>query len=244
MVDFFVINEQPKTSFGMPKPLYFQMNKALFAEFNSKIIVVNETISDDLKNSWDEHAGRLLSLDLVKRIAPSDALIIFADVDEIPFCWTVYVLKHSPSLPPSAFMHLSMPYFYYSLCWKGQRPFSNAKAFLMSYLQGYARPPKDLFFDDKSQHYTLMDSGWHCSYCMSVVGVVISFAHTEYSMPTYTNPDHILECIRGGKDLFMRPTHQYTLNKDEANVPFGLLSMPARFASFMPRIDENGRVIV
>ena len=174
VVDFFVINEQPKTSFGMPKPLYFQMNKALFAEFNSKIIVVNETISDDLKNSWDEHAGRLLSLDLVKRIAPSDALIIFADVDEIPFCWTVYVLKHSPSLPPSAFMHLSMPYFYYSLCWKGQRPFSNAKAFLMSYLQGYARPPKDLFFDDKSQHYTLMDSGWHCSYCMSVVGVVIS----------------------------------------------------------------------
>ena len=247
VVDFFVINEQPKTSSGMPKPLYYRMHKALFAEFNSKIIVVNETISDELNNSWErEHAGRVLSLNAVMKIAPPNALIIFADVDEIPSCWTVFVLKHSPAFPTSTFVHLSMPYFYYSLRWRGERPFSNVKAFLGMYLEEYA-DPADLFFDMNTQHYVLPDSGWHCSYCMSVVGVVsklISFAHTEYSRQPYTNPDHILECMRGGEDLFMRQTHQYILNRDDNRVPFAVTSMPERFGSFMPQIDGNGRVIV
>jgi len=247
VVDFFVINEQPRTTTGRPKPMHFRLNMARFAEFSAKIILVNETVPEHLSDPWDrEHAGRVLGLNTVKNAAPPDALILFADVDEIPSCWTVNVLKRSPSFPQNAFMHLSMPYFYYSLRWTGNGPFSNIKAFTMAYLERYS-PLEKLFFDLAVQHYVLCDSGWHCSYCLGVSGVqnkLVSFAHTEFTGPPYTDPNHILECMRSGKDIFMRHEYVYTLNLDSQNLPVALKTMTSRFASFWPRVIAHGRVDV
>ena len=247
VVDFFVINEQPLTTSGSPKPMHFRRNMARFAEFSAQIILVNETVPEHIRDPWDrEYAGRVLGLNTVKKFAPSDALILFADVDEIPSCWTVHVLKHSPSFPRDAFMHLSMPYFYYSLRWKGNVLFSNIKAFTMPYLKSYTHPEK-LFFGMDEPHYVLCDSGWHCSYCLGVAGVqnkLLSFAHTEFAGPPYIDPDHILECMRGGKDIFMRPGAEYTLNMDHHYLPWAVKAMPERFISFWPQITARGRVDV
>jgi beta-1,4-mannosyl-glycoprotein beta-1,4-N-acetylglucosaminyltransferase len=247
VVDFFVINEQPKTTTGRPKPMHFRMNMAAFAEFSGQIILVNETVPDHLSDPWArEYATRVLGLNTVRRFAPPDALILFADVDEIPSCWTVHALKHSPKFPLDTFLHLSMPFFYYSLRWRESGPFSNAKAFTMAYLERYADPEK-LFFDLSAHHYKLCDAGWHCSYCLGVEGVqnkLISFAHTEFTGPPYTDPGHILECMRSGKDIFMRPGYAFTLNQDHFNLPSPLQTMPERFASFWPRVVDHGRVDV
>jgi hypothetical protein len=245
VVDFFVINEQPMTSAGDPKPMHFRQNMAMFAEFSAKIILVSETVPTHLSDPWArEHAGRVLGLNTVKKFAPPDALILFADADEIPSCWTVYVLKHSPAFPLNTFMHLSMQYFYYSLRWRGDGPFSNIKAFTMSFLESYADSGR-LFFDRSTSHHVLCDSGWHCSYCMGVSGVqkkLVSFAHAEYSGPQFTDPNHILECMRSGTDIFMRPGQVYTLNLDNQHLPMALKTMPKRFASFWPRVMDHGRV--
>lgn len=51
------------------------------------------------------------------------------------------------------------------------------------------------------------DGGWHLSYYMGLADLarkLESFSHSEYDAPEFKAADHVLECIRTGRDLFNR----------------------------------------
>ena len=83
VVDKFVISEATETFSGMKKPLYYEENKALFKEFEDKIIHV---VVDDTPEG-DTHARDTFQKNAVERglVGCTDEdIIIFSDLDEIP----------------------------------------------------------------------------------------------------------------------------------------------------------------
>lgn len=83
VVDRFVISEATETFSGNPKPLYYEENKEMFAEFADKIIhvVVDDTppgYTHDRDTFQKNAVGRGL------KDCTDDDIIIFSDLDEIP----------------------------------------------------------------------------------------------------------------------------------------------------------------
>ncbi|MDO4332409.1 MAG: glycosyl transferase GT17 family protein [Eubacteriales bacterium] len=95
IVDKFVVSESTVTFSGDPKPLYFQENREMFAEFQDKIIhkVVDDTPMDTSAFMRDSHQKCAVARGLEG--AGDDDVIIFSDVDEIPNPEAVkWVLEH------------------------------------------------------------------------------------------------------------------------------------------------------
>lgn len=84
IVDKFVVSESTVTFSGDPKPLYFQENQQMFAEFKDKIIhkVVDDTPMDTNAFMRDSHQKCAVARGLAG--AKEDDVVIFSDVDEIP----------------------------------------------------------------------------------------------------------------------------------------------------------------
>lgn len=84
IVDKFVISESTVTFSGDPKPLYFQENQEMFAEFKDKIIhrVVEDTPMDTNAFMRDSHQKCAVARGLAE--AKEEDVVIFSDVDEIP----------------------------------------------------------------------------------------------------------------------------------------------------------------
>lgn len=84
IVDKFVVSESTVTFSGDPKPLYFQENQDMFAEFADKIIhkVVDDTPMDTNAFLRDSHQKCAVARGLAG--AADDDVVIFSDVDEIP----------------------------------------------------------------------------------------------------------------------------------------------------------------
>lgn len=83
VVDRFVISEATETFSGMKKPLYYEENKEMFAQFQDKIIhvVVDDTpegYTHDRDTFQKNAVGRGL------QGCQDDDIIIFSDLDEIP----------------------------------------------------------------------------------------------------------------------------------------------------------------
>lgn len=83
VVDRFVISEATETFSGNPKPLYYEENKEMFAEFADKIIhvVVDDTppgYTHDRDTFQKNAVGRGL------KGCTDEDIIIFSDLDEIP----------------------------------------------------------------------------------------------------------------------------------------------------------------
>ena len=84
VVDKFVISESTVTFSGDKKPLYFQENEEMFAEFSDRIIhrIVDDTPMDVSAFLRDSHQKCAVARGLAG--AKDDDVVIFSDVDEIP----------------------------------------------------------------------------------------------------------------------------------------------------------------
>lgn len=84
VADRFVVSESTVTFSGESKPLYFQENREMFAEFADKIIyrVVDDTPMDVSPFLRDSHQKCAVARGLAG--ADPEDVIIFSDVDEIP----------------------------------------------------------------------------------------------------------------------------------------------------------------
>ena len=254
VVDTFIIVELPYTTSGKPKRLHYQENRERYARFKSKIVTVTHNMSEKFcQDSWScERAARLLGLDALKDVS-GDALVLFSDVDEVPSCWNVYVLKHAPNMPGDKFIHLDMPLFYYNMRWRSKADFSNSLAFLRSYMDIFQRRNSltQLFFSQTNKNLpkcTIANAGWHCSYCFSMEKIVVklqSFAHTEYSLPPYTDLGHIRPRYEQGRDLFDRPRpFQLVPDGQAQSFPHAVRQDPARYRMFFPAVAPDGVSIV
>lgn len=92
VVERFVIVESTTTHSGLPKPLHFVENDHRFKKFWPKIshMVCNGVLREDQHKhdrqiNWiNENMQRDFALDVLKTYTPSDNLVMFSDVDEIP----------------------------------------------------------------------------------------------------------------------------------------------------------------
>ena len=83
VVDYFVISEATETFSGMKKPLYYEENKAMFAEYADKIIhVVVEDTPEGYTHDRDTFQKNAVGRGLVN--CTDDDIVIFSDLDEIP----------------------------------------------------------------------------------------------------------------------------------------------------------------
>ena len=83
VVDRFVISEATETFSGIKKPLYYEENKDMFAEFADKIIHV---VVDDTPEGGTHERDTFQKNAVTRGLAgcTDDDIIIFSDLDEIP----------------------------------------------------------------------------------------------------------------------------------------------------------------
>lgn len=86
VVDKFVISESTVTFSGDPKPLYFQENREMFAEFEDKIIhqVVDDSPMGPESDAFMRDSHQKCAVGRALQDAKPEDVIIFSDVDEIP----------------------------------------------------------------------------------------------------------------------------------------------------------------
>lgn len=86
VVDKFVISESTVTFSGVSKPLYFQENKEMFAEFSHKIIhqVVDDSPMGPETDAFMRDSHQKCAVARALKDAKPEDVIIFSDVDEIP----------------------------------------------------------------------------------------------------------------------------------------------------------------
>ena len=225
VVDKFVISEATETFSGLKKPLYYEENKEMFAEFADKIIHV---VVEDTPEG-DTHYRDTFQKNAVTRGlegCTDDDIIIFSDLDEIPNPDKIReILK---DFQEDKIYHFAQRLFY---CYLNMEEVSGN---LLSYAGEFEGVTHKKWIGTKMLSYKLLreqklllgdlrfperkeigirvdDGGWHFGYMgghgekdikKRVQEKVVSAAHQEY------NSKHVLsqvtDQIKDGKDIFGR----------------------------------------
>lgn len=225
VVDRFVISEATETFSGLKKPLYYEENRELFAEFADKIIhvVVEDTPEGDThyRDTFQKNA-------VTRGLAGcnDDDIIIFSDLDEIPNPDKIQEILQN--FQKDKIYHFAQRLFY---CYLNMEEVSGN---LLSYAGEFEEVTRKKWIGSKMLSYQLLreqnlllgelrfperkaigirveDGGWHFGYMgghgekdikKRVQEKVVSAAHQEY------NSKHVLsqvtDQIKDGKDIFGR----------------------------------------
>lgn len=225
VVDKFVISEATETFSGLKKPLYYEENKEMFAEFADKIIHV---VVEDTPEG-DTHYRDTFQKNAVTRGlegCTDDDIIIFSDLDEIPNPDKIREILND--FQDDKIYHFAQRLFY---CYLNMEEVSGS---LLSYAGEFEGVAHKKWIGTKMLSYKLLreqnlllgdlrfperkeigirvdDGGWHFGYMgghgekdikKRVQEKVISAAHQEY------NSKHVLskvtDQIKDGKDIFGR----------------------------------------
>ncbi len=236
VVDKFVISEATETFSGLPKPLYYEENKELFAEFRDKIIHV--VVEDTPKG--DTHYRDTFQKNAVTRGlkgCTDEDIIIFSDLDEIPNPDKIREILQN--FQKDKIYHFAQRLFY---CYLNMEEVSGS---LLSYAGEFEGVAHKKWIGTKLLSYQLLreqnlllgelrfperkqigirveNGGWHFGYMgghgqkdirKRVQEKVISAAHQEY------NSKHVLsnvtDQIKDGKDIFGREAQFVRCEIDE-----------------------------
>ena len=237
IVDKFVISEATETFSGLKKPLYYEENKEMFAEFEDKIIhvVVDDTPEGD---THDRDTFQKNAVTRGLKDCTDDDIIIFSDLDEIPNPEKIKeILK---DFQEDKIYHFAQRLFY---CYLNMEEVSGN---LLSYAGEFEGVERKKWIGSKMCSYKLLreenlqlgelrfperkeigirveDGGWHFGYMggkgekdikKRVQEKVISAAHQEY------NSKHVLsqvtDQIKDGKDIFGRDAKFIRCEIDES----------------------------
>ena len=237
VVDKFVISEATETFSGLKKPLYYEENKELFAEFADKIIhvVVEDTPEGDThyRDTFQKNAVTRGLKDCT-----DEDVIIFSDLDEIPNPDMIREILRN--FQEDKIYHFAQRLFY---CYLNMEEVSGS---LLSYAGEFEGVEHKKWIGTKMLSYKLLreqnlmlgelrfperkeigirveDGGWHFGYMgghgekdirKRVQEKVISAAHQEY------NSKHVLsnvtDQIKDGKDIFGRNAQFVRCEIDES----------------------------
>ncbi|MBD5470180.1 MAG: glycosyl transferase GT17 family protein [Lachnospiraceae bacterium] len=237
VVDRFVISEATETFSGLKKPLYYEENKELFAEFADKIIHV---VVEDTPEG-DTHYRDTFQKNAVTRGlkgCTDEDVIIFSDLDEIPNPDKIREILMN--FQEDKIYHFAQRLFY---CYLNMEEVSGS---LLSYAGEFEGVEHKKWIGTKMLSYKLLreqnlmlgelrfperkeigirveDGGWHFGYMgghgekdiqKRVQEKVISAAHQEY------NSKHVLsnvtDQIKDGKDIFGRNAQFVRCEIDES----------------------------
>ncbi len=225
VVDKFLIFEATETFSGLQKPLYYEENKDMFAEFEDKIIhvVIDYTPEGDthIRDTYQKNQGTkgLIGCN-------DDDVIIFSDLDEIPNPDIVKELAQNMRQDRIYHFAQRMFYCYLNMEEVSGNLLSNAGDFdgvehkqwigtkMLSYKLLRERDIKfgDLRFPEWKEIGIRVDNGgWHFGYMgghgekdlsKRVREKVVSAAHQEYNSKRVLS--QVTDRIKGGKDIFGR----------------------------------------
>lgn len=237
VVDRFVISEATETFSGLKKPLYYEENKAMFAEFEEKIIHV---VVDDTPQGGTHERDTFQKNAVTRGLAgcTDDDIVIFSDLDEIPNPDKIReILKN---FQEDKIYHFAQRLFY---CYLNMEEVSGS---LLSYAGEFEGVARKKWIGTKMLSYKLLraqhlllgelrfperkeigirveDGGWHFGYMgghgekdirKRVQEKVVSAAHQEY------NSKHVLsnvtDQIKDGKDIFGRNAQFVRCEIDES----------------------------
>ena len=225
IVDKFVISEATETFSGLKKPLYYEENKEMFAEFADKIIHV---VVDDTPEGYTHDRDTFQKNAVTRGLAncTDEDIIIFSDLDEIPNPEKIKeILK---DFQEDKIYHFAQRLFY---CYLNMEEVSGN---LLSYAGEFDGVERKKWIGTKMCSYKLLreqnlqlgelrfperkeigirveDGGWHFGYMgghgekdikKRVQEKVISAAHQEYNSKHVLN--QVTDQIKDGKDIFGR----------------------------------------
>ena len=225
IVDKFVISEATETFSGLKKPLYYEENKEMFAEFADKIIHV---VVDDTPQGYTHDRDTFQKNAVTRGLkdCKDEDIIIFSDLDEIPNPEKIKeILK---DFQEDKIYHFAQRLFY---CYLNMEEVSGN---LLSYAGEFEGVERKKWIGTKMCSYKLLreqnlqlgelrfperkeigirveDGGWHFGYMgghgekdikKRVQEKVISAAHQEYNSKHVLN--QVTDQIKDGKDIFGR----------------------------------------
>lgn len=165
VVSKFFIVESDRSFTGIPKPLVFAAYRDRFAEFDDKIIYSvfhGRELSPGESPFENEIAQRVHMDDLLRsHVNPQGKapMVIFSDVDEIPYAHTMSLLQHCTAPSP---LHLQMKEYLYSFEWPAGEGSWRAQVHRFTAAEGG-------YGHSQATDVKLADAGWHCSFCFRTI---------------------------------------------------------------------------
>jgi len=227
-VDMFVLAEATLTFTGKPKELYYQKNKDLFEKYNHKIlhIVVDMNyFMDPNINAWNReiYQRNYIKNGLDQLNLNDEDIIILSDVDEIPSVSAIEYLKTINYNDCNCVFSLEQDFYYYNL-----NNIIDSKWYLSK--TGFYKHFKNIQLHrfrvetPYGDYKIINNGGWHLSYFGSpdfIKNKIMNFSHQELATETFTNKEHISNCINNSKDLFNRDNNiiRYITFEENKNLP-------------------------
>ncbi|KAF4354419.1 hypothetical protein F8388_027353 [Cannabis sativa] len=212
----FLILESKTTFTGIPKPLFFSLNRSRFAFAKKKI--VHDVFSGEIatpgsnKDPFDLERKQRIAMDsLVSKSGISYGdIIIMSDTDEIPSANTLKILQWCDGVPP--IMHLELKNYMYSFEFPVDYSSWRATAHI------YAGPYISSYRHSRQTDYIFSDAGWHCSFCFRFI-TDFGFKMTGYShadrvrRKKFLDQKRIQKLICEGDDLFDMLPEEYSFKE-------------------------------
>lgn len=222
-VDKFVIVEADHTFSGKTKPWNFYENRERYAWAMDKIVYHQfrapnpwdgenpPTTTDPKHPCWQGEYDQRNAIEQACIGFSDDATLLISDCDEIP---SHKIFNNLPNLLRWQPVALRQSFFYYNLsCLRNEQWNGTIITSLgMARVEGIQNL--------RAQRNVLQmvgEGGWHLSYFSDTKGIqekLNSFSHVEYNTPQYNNDEHIEECVRERKDLFVRGMKANAIERD------------------------------
>lgn len=236
-VDKFVLLESTVTFSGNPKPLYYELNKERFKQFEDKIIhvIIDHTpnnylnldslySNDEMKNSIINHlknanhipkneshwCREFYQRECIKYglDCNDNDIIIFSDLDEIPDVSKINFNNIGNSL-----YHCDQNMYHYFVNVKKNERWFGTKICKFSYLKDKSL---NSIRSDKNYSNIIENCGWHFTYFGGVESIKLkiqSYGHQELNRPDILNS--IEHNIKHNKDLFYRPDQYFEIDFEQ-----------------------------
>lgn len=210
----FVILESNTTFTGIPKPLFFSLNRAVFAFAEGKIEhsvfpgrIRSPGSHKDPFELESEH--RVALNDLLHHAGISDGdLLIMSDTDEIPSPNTIKLLQWCDGAP--SVLHLELKHYMYSFEFPVDYSSWRATAHIYNWQTRYRH--------SRQSNIILSDAGWHCSFCFrhlrDFVFKMTAYSHADrVRRRDFLDHERIQKAICRGDDLFDMLPEEYTFKE-------------------------------
>lgn len=207
VVDKVFVVEADRTFTGRPKPLAFAAARAepRFAPFAGRIVysVFRARALRPGESPFANEIAQRLHMDALlrehARRAPRPPLVVFSDVDEIPYAHTLALLRACAAPAP---LHLQMREFLYSFEWPAGEGSWRAQVHRYTGEDGAAG-----YGHSRATDLKLADAGWHCSFCFRTIDEFVAkmrgYSHADrVTDDALLDPNRIQRVICEGSDIF------------------------------------------